>query len=124
MQDNQEGIMLAALHTLLTEAHAGAWALGAFNTYNLEITEAIVSGAENLRAPVLVQTDVGAQQGTAGTALPALILVLARVATVPVVLHLDLYRPMNLYGSPRARSAPAARASSHATPVLAPDRAL
>jgi fructose-bisphosphate aldolase class II len=81
--------MLTSLHSVLNEARSGSWALGAFNTYNLEITAAIVAAAERLRAPVLVQTGVRALHGAAGTALPALVLALAHSATVPVVVHLD-----------------------------------
>ncbi|HWE64714.1 MAG TPA: class II fructose-bisphosphate aldolase [Chloroflexota bacterium] len=81
--------MLTSLHNVLAQAHSGAWALGAFNTYNLEISAAIVAGAEQARAPVIVQTGVGALRGAASTALPALILALGRAATVPVALHLD-----------------------------------
>jgi len=50
---------------------------------------AIVAAAEEVRAPVIVQTGPGSLSGSAGTALPALLVALAREATVPVVVHLD-----------------------------------
>lgn len=81
--------MLVPLHDLVAAARQGGYALGAFNTYNLEITSAIIQAAEALRSPVILQTGAGALQGSAASALPALALALAREASVPVVLHLD-----------------------------------
>jgi len=81
--------MLVTLHALLSAAQRDCFALGAFNTYNMEITTAIVAAAEEVRAPVIVQTGAGALHGTNGIALPALVLALARSATVPVAMHLD-----------------------------------
>jgi ketose-bisphosphate aldolase len=81
--------MLVTLPDLVADARAHGWALGAFNTYNLEITGAIIAAAEEVRAPVIVQTGAGALRGPARTALPALALALARVASVPVAVHLD-----------------------------------
>ncbi len=81
--------MLAPLGELIAEARGQGYALGGFNTYNLEITAAIVGAAEEVRAPVIVQTGSGALRGAAASGLPALVLDLARAATVPVAVHLD-----------------------------------
>jgi ketose-bisphosphate aldolase len=81
--------MLVTPHDLVADARAHGWALGAFNTYNLEVTGAIIAAAEEAHAPVIVQTGSGALRGPARTALPALALALARAASVPVAVHLD-----------------------------------
>lgn len=81
--------MLVTLHALLAAAQRDRFALGAFNTYNMEITAAIIGAAEQVHAPVIVQTGTTALRGANGIALPALVLALARAATVPVAVHLD-----------------------------------
>jgi len=81
--------MLVALQNLIQVARGASYALGAFNTYNMEITQAIVRAAEELKAPVIIQTGSAALQGEAAVALPALALALARSASVPVAVHLD-----------------------------------
>lgn len=81
--------MLVTLHDLIAAARRDRYGLGAFNTYNLEITAGIVAAAEDLRAPVIVQTGAGALRGASRLALPALVLALARSARVPVAVHLD-----------------------------------
>ena len=51
------------LHTnndLMVPARAGGYAVGAFNTSNLEITRAIFEAAEELKSPVIVATSQSA----------------------------------------------------------------
>lgn len=61
----------------------------AFNAENMEMVQAIIAAAEELRAPVIVQTTPGTLKYAspamfhAGSQLPA------SEATVPVVMHLD-----------------------------------
>lgn len=62
--------------------------MGAFNTSDLEVTQAIVEAAEETRSPVIVAISEGAL-GYGGTGLIELVKHLAREATVPVALHLD-----------------------------------
>lgn len=80
--------MLSAMTVLLQEATAGGYALGAFNVYNLEGVRAVVKAAEAKRSPVMLQIHPGAWQH-GGTPLVALCLEAARMATVPVAVHLD-----------------------------------
>jgi tagatose 1,6-diphosphate aldolase GatY/KbaY len=80
--------MLSAMHVLLQEATAGGYALGAFNVYNLEGVRAVVKAAEAKRSPVMLQIHPGAWQH-GGSPLLALCLEGARMATVPVAVHLD-----------------------------------
>jgi fructose-bisphosphate aldolase class II len=73
---------------VLGPARAGGYAVGAFNTSDLEVTQAIVEAAEETRSPVLVAVSESAL-GYGGTGLIELVKHLAREATVPVALHLD-----------------------------------
>jgi fructose-bisphosphate aldolase class II len=81
--------MLAKPHDLFHDALAGGFALGAFNTSNLEVTQAIVTAAVRQTAPVIVQTSEGALHYAGLKPLAALISAVASEANVPIVLHLD-----------------------------------
>ena len=74
--------------TILQAARAGGYGVGAFNTNNLEFTQAIIEAAEETRSPVMVSMSEGAIK-YGGPALSELILFLGNNATVPVALHLD-----------------------------------
>ena len=41
---------------MLTKARKGAYAVGAFNAENMEMVKAIIAAAEELKAPVMIQT--------------------------------------------------------------------
>jgi len=81
--------MLVKPQQLFREALAGKFAIGAFNTSNLEITQAIVAAAEAQRAPVIVQTSEGAIKYAGLPVITGIITAVANAASVPVVLHLD-----------------------------------
>ena len=48
--------MLVTCEKMLLDAQKGRYAVGAFNAENLEMAQAIVAAAEELRAPVMIQT--------------------------------------------------------------------
>lgn len=81
--------MLVKPHELVAAAFAGHYALGAFNTSNLEMTQAIVAGAAAVQAPVIVQTSEAALAYAGLPVLVALVSAIAADAAVPVCLHLD-----------------------------------
>ncbi len=81
--------MLVKPHSLFAQALAGGYAIGAFNTSNLEITQAIVAAAAEQRSPVIVQTSEGAIKYAGLPTLVGIIQSVAEAAKVPVVLHLD-----------------------------------
>lgn len=70
-------------------AKAGGYAVGAFNTSNLEITQAIIEAAEVKEAPVIVATSQSAIKYAGITELVAIIRSMAQEAKIPVALHLD-----------------------------------
>lgn len=81
--------MLTKPHDLFGEALKGDYAVGAFNTSNLEVTQAIVAAAESQGAPVVVQTSEGAIEYAGAKVLANMVKTIAEESMVPVVLHLD-----------------------------------
>lgn len=81
--------MLTTSQQLLKEARQNNRAIGAFNTNNLEITQAIIAAAEKSNSPVIVQTSMKAIKYAGLEALSSAIIAYAEKSPVPVVLHLD-----------------------------------
>lgn len=81
--------MLLPTAQLLKQAEAGEYAVGAFNTYNLVITRAIIKAAENCKAPVILQVGSAALKQAGREALAASMLAEAVRSPVPVAVHLD-----------------------------------
>ncbi|MBI2607752.1 MAG: class II fructose-bisphosphate aldolase [Candidatus Doudnabacteria bacterium] len=67
----------------------GKYALPAFNTQDLEVTLGIIRAAEAQKAPIIVQTSVGALEYAGIEELAGIIKTEARKAKVPVALHQD-----------------------------------
>jgi tagatose 1,6-diphosphate aldolase GatY/KbaY len=80
--------MLANTLELVKEARQRGVAIAAFNTYNLETTQAMVRAAEKLNQPIILQLGV-APLKAGGEPVAAAALTAARVAAVPVAVHLD-----------------------------------
>lgn len=83
--------MLVNVKTLLEEARAGKYAVGAFNTVNLETTRAIIETAKELSSPVIVQVTEKTFDYAGGRAIFHLIKNIAEfyAAGIPVGIHLD-----------------------------------
>ena len=81
--------MQAKLSDVLQKAKLGGYAVGAFNTSNLEITQAIIEAASDLNAPVIVQTSEKAIDFAGLEEISSIVRIEAIKARVPVVLHLD-----------------------------------
>lgn len=81
--------MLVNLNKILAKARQGHYGVGAFNTSNLEITQAIIQAAELLNAPVIVATSEKAIQYAGIENLSQLVITMAKKAKIPVALHLD-----------------------------------
>ncbi len=74
---------------MVEKARVGGYAVAGFAAYNLETVKALLMTAQELRAPVLVQT-TGSTIDHAGLPyLAALVRMIADEVTVPVALHLD-----------------------------------
>ncbi len=84
--------MLVNAADMLKQAEAGHYALGAFNTNNLEWTLSILQAAEEAKSPLIIQCTGGAAKWMGGYKVCADMVKAAVDAlniTVPVALHLD-----------------------------------
>ena len=81
---------LAIGKEVLDKARREGYAVPGFNTNNLEITQAILEVADELRAPVFIQVSDGARKYAGMENLANLVKDMASRTKVPVVLHLDL----------------------------------
>lgn len=80
---------LVTSEQMLLDAQKGGYAVGAFNVENMEMLKAVVAAAEELHAPVMLQTTPSTvRYGTLET-FKAMAAAEAEKATVPVCLHLD-----------------------------------
>lgn len=74
---------------MLLDAQAGHYAVGAFNAENMEMVKAIIRAAEELHAPVMIQTTGGTLKYGTPETYAAIVKSEAERASVPVCLHLD-----------------------------------
>ena len=71
---------------MLSKAQKGGYAVGAFNAENMEMVKAIIQAAEELKAPVMIQTTPSTvKYGTVDT-YAAIVAAEAKKASVPVCL--------------------------------------
>lgn len=75
---------------LLQAARDGRHAVGAFNAQNLEFVQGILSAAEALDSPVILQLSARTIQYGGMATLTAMARAAAQEARVPVALHLDM----------------------------------
>ncbi len=81
--------MLVTSKELLLDAQRQGYAIGAFNIENMEMAQAVISAAEELCSPVIVQTTPGTLKYAPPELYFANVAALAKAASVPVVMHLD-----------------------------------
>ena len=80
---------LVTTKELMLDAQKNHYAIGAFNAENMEMVQAIIAAAEELRAPVIVQTTPGTLKYASPAMFHAMVAAAASEASVPVVMHLD-----------------------------------
>ena len=84
--------MLVNATAMLQSAEKGHYAIGAFNTNNLEWASSILDAAEELQSPLIIQCTGGAAKWQTSFKIVSQIvhqLVEDKNITVPVALHLD-----------------------------------
>ncbi len=81
--------MLFSSLKLLQKAQRHGYAVPAFNVNNLEILQGVLSGAVQMKSPVIVQTSGGAIEYAGMMELGALVHIMAKKVKIPVALHLD-----------------------------------
>jgi len=80
---------LVTSEKMLLDAKNGGYAVGAFNVENMEMVKAVLAAAEELKAPVMLQTTPSTvKYGTLET-FAAIVAAEAEKVSVPVCLHLD-----------------------------------
>ena len=80
---------LVTSEKMLLDAQKRGYAVGAFNCENMEMVKAIIAAAEELRAPVMLQTTPSTIRYASLDMFAAMVAAEAKHATVPVCLHLD-----------------------------------
>ena len=77
------------LNALLKKAQEQKYAVCAFNVENMEMAQAVVMAAEELNAPVIIQTTPSTLRHAEPELFLANVKTLAECSTVPIVMHLD-----------------------------------
>ncbi len=80
---------LVPMSRLLEQATKGGYAVGAFNTNNLEIVQGIVEAADELESPVILQASQGAIKYAGLDYIVAIVKAASEQVKIPVALHLD-----------------------------------
>ncbi|MFA6082211.1 MAG: class II fructose-bisphosphate aldolase [Patescibacteria group bacterium] len=91
-----EGNILVSLDAIVPHAFAGKYAIGAFNVTNIESAQAVILAAEELKSPAIVQTSEKALDYAGFDNLTGVILQMAKKSTVPIVIHLDHGRTVDI----------------------------
>lgn len=83
--------MITSVKEILLNAQKGGYAVGAFNTINLEITRAIVDAAKETKSPVIIQITEKSMDYAGARALYNLVKNIAEfyAPEIPVGIHLD-----------------------------------
>jgi ketose-bisphosphate aldolase len=81
--------MYVTSEKLLLDAARGGYAVGAFNAENAEMVWAIITAAEEARAPVIIQTTPGTLKYLPAGYFAGMVKNAAQAASIPVALHLD-----------------------------------
>jgi fructose-bisphosphate aldolase class II len=83
--------MLTNIRTILNRALESGYAVGAFNTVNLETSRAIIEAAQERRSPVIIQMTEKTLDYAGGRAMYHLVKNLAEfyIPEIPVAVHLD-----------------------------------
>ena len=74
---------------MLLDAQNGGYAIGAFNIENMEMAQAVVSAAEELSKPIIIQTTPSTIKYGSPALFYGIVAALANNANVPIALHLD-----------------------------------
>lgn len=80
---------LVSAKKLLQKAQKDKYAVGAFNVENMEMIQAVISAAQELKAPVILQTTPSTLKYATPELFFANVDVLAKHSEIPVAIHLD-----------------------------------
>lgn len=80
---------LVTTKKMMLDAREGGYAVGAFNVENMEMIQAVIAAAEELKSPVILQTTPSTLKYAAPELFLASVKAEAERASVPVAMHLD-----------------------------------
>ncbi len=83
------GTMIRTTYEILKRARANNYAVGSFNTSNVDVMRAIIEAASELSSPVIVETSEGEMAFDGPRVMVAAFQALSQEIKIPVVLHLD-----------------------------------
>lgn len=81
--------MIVTLNDVLKEAKKNKYAVGLFNTVNLEMAKGVIAAAEETKSPVIIGTAEVLLPYSSLEELAYFLVPMAKKASVPVVLHFD-----------------------------------
>lgn len=87
---------LVSMKNMLKKAQAGKYAVGAFNIVDENSAAAVINAAEELKAPVIIQTSVKTVKLYGAGPIAAWTRALAESSRVPIALHLDHCKEMDV----------------------------
>ncbi|MBN2067196.1 MAG: class II fructose-bisphosphate aldolase family protein [Candidatus Diapherotrites archaeon] len=88
--------MFVSSKSLLEKAREKHYALPAFNTSNLEMSKALFGAAEQMKAPLLVQTTPSSIEYAGLESIFSIIKTLSKNSKIPACIHLDHGRDLGL----------------------------
>lgn len=80
---------LVSTKEMFQDALKGQYSVGAFNVNNMELLQAIVEAANELKAPLILQVSAGARKYANQTYLIKLVEAALESSNIPIALHLD-----------------------------------
>jgi ketose-bisphosphate aldolase len=80
---------LVAMKDLIRDAYARHYAVGAFNTYNMESVQTVMLAARDLRSPVIIQAHITEVDNSWGAAYVDMVKGLGRDMDIVAAIHLD-----------------------------------
>ncbi|MBP3389108.1 MAG: class II fructose-bisphosphate aldolase, partial [Clostridia bacterium] len=81
--------MLVTLNEVLKDAKKNKYAVGLFNTVDLEMAKGVLAAAQEANSPVIIGTAEVLTPFSSLEELAPMLIPLAKKASVPVVLHFD-----------------------------------
>lgn len=80
---------LVSTKEMFKKAYEGGYAVGAFNVNNMEIVQAIIEAANELKSPVILQASKGAREYANPVFLKKMVEAAVELTNIPIALHLD-----------------------------------
>jgi ketose-bisphosphate aldolase len=87
---------LENMKAMLVAAKEGGYAVGAFNILDFNSTKAVIEAAEDLNAPIIIQTSAKTVIFWGSSAIMSWIRELVKSSSVPIALHLDHCKDLSL----------------------------